>query len=230
MQGRRVFLSLAVFFLATCGLANAATIIDDFSQGGFSVAVYSNSTTGTVQQPVANVLGGMRYGSVAVPAGGIQIEGLDNVQLSSFPTAGILNYESSVGAEGTAGLRYYDDDQFIGDLSGALSIQIDFSLVDLGLGGPMDVTVSLEDGSDNNATLLQTITTAMPQSLVFPFAAFSGIGGLNLADLHEVDILFDPGQAADFRITQIIADVPEPTALALLALGALSSVLRRRAR
>ena len=229
MGGRGVLLGAVVLYVATCGMANAATIIDDFSQGGFSVAVYANSTTGTVQQPVANVLGGMRYGSVAVPAGGIQIEGLDNVQLSSFPTASILNYESSVGADGTAGVRYYNDDQFIGDLSGALFIQIDFSLVDLGLGGPMDVTVSLEDGADNAAALLQTITTATPQSLVFPFAAFSGIGSLNLADLHEVEIQFDPGQAADFRVTQIIADVPEPTALALLALGALGA-LRRRAR
>ncbi len=222
-------LGAVVLYVATCGMANAATIIDDFSQGAFSVTVYVNGSGATTQQPVANVLGGMRYAGIAVPAGGIQIEHLDNVQFSSFPAVGVLNYESSVGADGTAGLRYYNDDQFIGDLSAALFIQIDFSLVDLGLGGPMDVTVSLEDGADNTAALLQTITTAMPQSLVFPFAAFSGIGGLNLADLHEVDILFDPGQAADFRVTQIIADVPEPAALALLALGTLS-VLRRRAR
>ncbi len=228
MGGRGVLLGAVVLFVAACGMAGAATItIDDFSHGGFSMAAYADGSTATIQQPVAGVLGGMRHAGLGVPPGALQIEGLDNVRFSVFPFAGVADYESSVGATGFATLRYYNNDQFIGDLSGALFIQIDFALVDLGLGGPMDVLVALQDGAANAAMLSQTVTTATPQSLIFPFAAFSGIASLNLADLHEISILFEPGQAADFRVAQIIADVPEPAPLLLLGVGTLSALWRR---
>jgi hypothetical protein len=174
---------------------------------------------------VAGVLGSDR--ETYVSANSLAVPGLDFVAVDISPE-GYFDYTSSAGADGAAGLRYDAQDGGLHvDLSGDKFLQIDFVYFDAANGYPMAVTATLDD-STNNASRVESLTVPGAQSLIFQFADFAGIGSVDLTDVYSIDIDFEPGTAADFRIRQIITDVPEPGSLMLLAGGVIALVRRKR--
>ena len=153
------------------------------------------------------------------------IVGLDQVGTNIDPQFGVLDYTSSVGANGELRLAYTG--QFNADFSDDAFIQIDFSGFDLGGARAMPVTVTLANGA-TLARLRHRLTENGPQSVVFHFSDFQDIDAIDLASVDAMLFEFDPGAGGDFRIGEIGSVVPEPTSLLLLLIG--SGVVARRQR
>lgn len=223
---------LAAVVLMAVLPASAATIdnfmsVDPNVTWPFSV---TSATTATVlERPLltANVIGGARHTSLT--ATGLNVPGVDIVQVGVFPAASLFDYNSTIQADGLARLMYNADDAGLdADLTADFLVQIDLLAFDLANGLSMPVTVSMTDGDGDTGSLTRTLTSAGPQSVQFEFADFSGIGLLNLADIDEIVVEFNPGMAADFRVDQIFTTVPEPATLAALAVGGILLGRRRR--
>ena len=227
MQNKTVWVALPLLVAFAVTPVGAATI-DDFSValGGCPVSKTTVGSQSIQEIAGAPILGGVR--EVAIEATSLDVPVADSVNVGVFPGASIFDYASSVGANGTTGLRYDGGSGLGVDLSGDALLRIDFMSFDLANGLAMPVTVTLEDSGAQAAVLTKSLIVAGGQSLVFPFADFSNIGGVNLADIDTIDIDFDPGMASDFRLSGIATDVPEPMTLSLLVLGMVFSRVRRR--
>ncbi|MCH7873487.1 MAG: PEP-CTERM sorting domain-containing protein [Planctomycetes bacterium] len=171
---------------------------------------------------LSGAIGGRRLTTLSVPF--LDLVGLDDVSVSVVASVGLLDYTSTVGANGDLRLAYVGD--FTADLSGDAEIQIDFTGFDLGNVTPMAVTVTLGTGG-NAANLTHLLTATGAQTTVFSFSEFTNINKIDLASVDALIFEFDPGDGGDFRIGGIGSVVPEPATLVLLLAGA-GAVLRRR--
>ncbi len=217
---------VATVALLSCANVRAGMVIDSFSDVA-SPNPWPVSTTVPAVLPVfetglTGVIGGTRLTTQS--AFFFDIVGLDQVQTNIVPKYGVLDYSSSVGANGDLRLAYVGD--FEADLTGDLFFQIDFLGFDLGSKSPMPVKVTLGDGA-TTTSLTQTLTTPGAQSVLFNYSEFDGIGAVDLASINAMLIEFDPGSGGDFRIGEIKSAVPEPNTLVLLLAGA-GAILRRR--
>lgn len=173
---------------------------------------------------LSGVIGGTRLTTLS--GFFFDIVGLDEVATNIVPQFGVLDYTSSVGANGDLRVAYVG--QFAADFSGDAFIQIDFSGFDRGNARGMPVTVTLANGA-TIASLTQRLTEIGPQSVAFNFSDFRNIDAIDLASVDALLFEFDPGAGGDFRIGEISSIVPEPASLLLLLLGS-GVVIRRRIR
>jgi len=205
---------------ATNNTATAATI-DSFTgtQSGSPVSL-TVSTIGPIggvsETGVAGVIGGDRTTSMT----GVMFDaaGIDSASASIFPSAGFLDYESSVGATALVKLNYGPG--LAADFSADDRVRIDLLDFDFANAIPMLVTVSLNDGS-NSSSLAQSVNASGPNpTFDFLFAAFPQV--INFAAIDSIEVNFAPGKAGDFRVGSITTEIPEPASLALLLCGALA--------
>jgi hypothetical protein len=227
--GCGVFTAVAVAGSISTAASAAFIVIDDFTMVGapnpWPVTLNAPGVQ-VVNEDVANVLGGHRRSSITAIA--LAMPGLDFVQVQAFPPGGLFDYVTSAGMHGMVELAYDGAGAMSADFTGQSGIMIDFALFDFANGVVMPVTVIIGDGS-NTANLTVHLTTAGPQVAMFDFASFSGIGTVALSDIRSISVLFEPGEATDFRITQIFTVVPGPGSLALLGVAGLMGRRRRRA-
>ena len=207
--------------------ARGGLLIDDFSDATspspWPVSMTSPNVIPVTETGLSGVIGGTRLSTLS--AFFFDLVGLDEVRLDIVPGLGLLDYTSSVGANGDLRIAYVGD--FTADFSGDALIQIDFTGFDLGAESPLPVTVTLWSGI-NSARLTQMLTQPGAQSVAFNFSEFANIDAVDLSSVDAMLFEFDPGDGGDFRIGRIGSVVPEPTTLALLLGGAGAIVLRRR--
>lgn len=207
--------------------ARAGLVIDDFSDVT-SPSPWPVSTTSPAVLPVTETglvgaIGGTRLTTLSVFF--FDLVGVDEVITSVVPELGVLDYQSTVGANGDLRVAYVGD--FVADFSGDALIQIDFLGFDLGAESPMPVTVTIWNGI-NVGSLTRVLTEPGAQSVTFAFSEFSNISAIDLSGIDTLLFEFDPGDGGDFRIGEIGSVVPEPATLVLLLVGAGAIVRRRR--
>lgn len=176
-------------------------------------------TSATEDPALAGVLGGVRTTTIVGESFGVPA--LDKVTVAIIPSPfGRLGVTTSGAADGLVRLLYDGGGSGLGaDFSTATGIRIDIPLFDRAGGVDMPVRVSLHDGL-NTIMLERFLTTPGGQSVYFPFADFSGIGGFNLATINSTEVTFDPQTSQDFHVELIETfNIPEPQSLALAGVG-----------
>jgi hypothetical protein len=216
--------ALVVTILLASPVRASIITIDDLSAidtpSPWSIVLTAASMSTVSEGPsIPGVLGGVRTSSVVGQSFGVP--GLDNVSVGIAPDpAGRLVMTTSGAADGLLKLLYDGAGGGLSaDFSASSGIRIDFPLFDWAGGVDMPVSVSLDDGV-NTIMLERTLTSPGMQSVFFPFADFSGIGGFNLSNIDSTEVTFDPQAAQDFHVDLIETfNVPEPMSLALAGVG-----------
>ena len=217
-----------------CGVfasaALGASTIDSFSgtQNGAN-NVLTRTMIGTSSTTENNVVGAIGLQRTTQLTGELFVDsGIDVVQAGIFPTPGLLDYSSTAGAEGKLTLLYPNSP---GDLNADFSadtfLRIRLTQYDFPTGEPMNIRVTFEDGADRPGRN-QMVTTPGAQDVIFPFSIFPT--GLDFSDIQSIAVEFFPGQATDFRVDDIVTNVPEPTGLGLLLCASAAFVIRRKTR
>jgi hypothetical protein len=179
--------------------------VNSFNLGVF-VASSSNMATDT---GLSGVLGGSRKLTVSV--GTCTFCGMgpfdDRVVAGADPAPmGLFCFNSTASADGSFELLYDANGAGLGaSLSFADGIRVQIVNIDAA-SFPFAVTITLKSGP-NSAQATQTVPNSPPLptdvDLDFPFASFTGIGGIDLDDLSSITVAVDPATAADLQILRI---------------------------
>lgn len=236
---RRAFIArLSIVSMLTmafgCSVASAGFIIDDFSDvqepSQWPVVRNTLGTTNITEAGLSGVLGGVREASVT--ADFLDTPGLDNITVTAAPTpAGVFDYASTAGAEGSIGLLYDGGASLNADFSTVTSFSIDFLYFDLANTDPLNISITLTDNGGDSATGMISLVSDGAQNAIIAIGSFveDGGGTTDLNSIRSVRVFFDGALATDFRIDSIsTAQVPAPGALALLGIGGLVRRSRRR--
>lgn len=217
---------------AATSIASADFVIDDFSDvqepSQWPVVRNTLGTTNITESGLIGVLGGVRESSIT--ADFLSTPGLDNATVTAAPTpAGVLDFASTSGAEGSLGLRYDGNGSLTADLSSEISINLEFLFFDLANTDPLTIEVTITDGGGDSRSGSATLIVDGPQTVSLFIAAFveNGLGTTELTDIRSIDFDFDGALATDFRIDYIVT-VPTPAVLPALGFGLLAMRRRRR--
>lgn len=223
---------VAAGVLSVAGLAGTASagaiVIDDFTgvaaPNPWPVNLNTAGTT-SINESGLGVLGGTR--DIEIELESVDEPGIGFLQATIAAGAGLFDFNSTVDTDGHVSMLYNGGGSLDVDFSSQLGIQFDFAMFDYAGGEALPVMVSLSDGT-NSATHQLSVNAPGPQSLMFDFDDFAGIGSLDLSSITSIQFDLDPEIGADFRIAQIATVVPAPGALAVLGLGLMGSRRRRR--
>ena len=228
----RTTLAAALCVVMFAGAAPAAVIIDDFSStsGGWPLSTTTVGVLHNEEAGLTGVVGGQRHTRVEVTSaqGSIteQFIVANGVYTHTTTDRGTATSELSYGAYrngASAPWSVLVDHSFDlnADLSGDLGILLQIKSVDQG--DEVQIKI-LADGVEYTNGSFQ-ITA--PGDIAVPFAAFG------LSDLSSVDgfyFKFVGPTAWDLSLDGVGTYIPEPTSMAILAVGAIGLISRRRRR
>jgi hypothetical protein len=157
------------------------------------------------------------------------------VSAAIIPGQGVFSISSDTLTDGSAALSYPGvgglslDLTYSGTVPQGAAVIIDVVSSDLG-GVPIDVT--LTDGGGNSATASGVAAGA--QTVSIPLTDF---GGLDFADIDQIDVQFDPGAEFDITADFIgfdwpeVDQQPEPASILIWSLvGLIGLVASKRCR
>jgi hypothetical protein len=207
--------------LSTAG--KAAVIIDSFT---------STTRTWPLTQSTVGATGASEFLSAGL-ARGVQltnlandIPGLDNVQTSIYTgSGGVLDYNSTSDATGRVNLTYLWS--AVQDFQADPVLKVDFIHYDAPGNWPMPMHATVTLGDSTAASFNSSTSSAGSQTVSFDL---SSLGSFGLANIQKIEIEFDAPTAADFRLSLVYRDTPEPATAAVLLSGAAGLLVRRRAR
>jgi len=148
--------------------------------------------------------------------------------------AGAVVFNSGIGVEHT-GMINWDNNGAGLNLDAAGLGVVGFELDFLQIDQMFEVSILLEtfDTTGSSASLTRKIGPALaPTTFAFDMGDFSTVGSFDLSDVDSVTITFNSESvntpSLDFILTEFRATVPSPASVALLGLGGLVAVRRRR--
>jgi hypothetical protein len=217
--------------LAAIATTSHAIVIDTFSDGVFSQSLTSGSWVGS-QAGVG--LGGERDSAIQLISNNLGLTGTLEVSGGYFSVSGAPDMELKIGldydgaGDETDGFVPFEVGPGIGpvDLTqdSGNSFQIAFQSNDLAL--HMAAFVFSAGGGESR----YDATIAAGQNFIETASYADFIGTANFAAADRVAFIFDTAKGGDFALNQISTaqSVPEPASVAILGLGAISLLRRKR--
>lgn len=210
--------NLILFSALSLAAAGQAVVFNDYSKGGFDSGFqYGAGYSNLYEDP--STFFKTREVSLENVVGGRQPVEFYQVQLGNGGGVGRLSVSASSSVSGDFYLRYGYQREVLFDLSATPTIHFDVPTNDRAA----DFTVTLTDVFDRT-TSLNVVAGGGFQSLSFDF---SGQTSINLAQVKNIQIYTPLRQAQDFQLGPVSA-VPEPASMAVLGLGALGLLRRRK--
>ncbi|MEZ6319468.1 MAG: hypothetical protein R3B49_12075 [Phycisphaerales bacterium] len=222
----------ATTFMAVPALAQTTLLIDDFTMG--TVDESTRSSGSGDQLDADNALGGARHTTWDVVSNPlltrfnlqIAFQGVPGLA-ASMGTSNATNLGLTYGGSGASPNFLPLSLDLVGD--GYNAVELDFGSVDL----EMRVAIELIDYDGGYLAGRAMTTVVVPasagQTLTVDFASFSTVGGFDFSDVDAVQFVFNSTDLPDrdFFLNEL-RFVPSPGAVALLGLGGLAAVRRRR--
>lgn len=202
--------------------------IDDFTTGYASMTVYDGyNSASTLETLLGDVIGGQRYSEIDYTGG------YDDVTLNiNRGGSQALYFSENAGSEGQIMLQYGYSTPLSANLS-AKGNEFDLTFRESEDADPVQLTVwtgtsssVLTVNTPQGLLYSQNQTVSVPASFA-DFTPSSGTGA-NFADIDKIEVQIVGSDAADFILDSITVDVPEPASAALLLLGGLAFLRRRR--
>jgi hypothetical protein len=215
----------ALVAVSAVSSAASAALIDNFT----TTSVLSRTGAGTITQttPASGAIGGNRFESVGVLAGG----GVADLKVNS-PLVGIGALSSETGVDSLFGLTYGN----AADLNASFSLDSAFIIrlkkSDIGSTNNTITVTSTGIGSASASFSMPALVglggPASPFDVSVPFSSFSG-AAVDFGDIDKIAFSFNPQDSADWQIQLLgTTSVPEPSALGLMASAGLLLTRRRR--
>lgn len=224
--------------LVSTGAANAALVVDDFTQRseGASYPLVQRTVnvgsprSGGIDAPLAltATVGGAR--EVTLEMMSTRRPPADRVEADVYTDPGLLDFASSAGASGRVAVNYGLASQGMDELNLNLSqmtaVVVDFAAFDLASGTPLQVYALLFMGEVTSATPTMTLTSSFVDNTQVLLSILA-INPVLRQDVDGIRVVFTGGVGTDFQVDTITV-IPEPTALGLLAPAALALGRRRK--
>lgn len=214
----------ALTLLVVAGGANAAHVIDNFSDGAYSTSILAGTD---LNWQNGTMIGGIRGTELTVDSNPLN----QPLQLS-IGSGGLSIINSGTLTDGRLTLHYgYTSGFGNNDLNKNFNSngwdRLSFAF--LANDNPMTMTVTLRTTSGGVSTSTANIAGGQMSAFTqdFFFSGFSG--GANFNDIDSMSFLFDTGPSGDFALDSVQL-VPEPASMIALAsaLGALAARRRRK--
>jgi hypothetical protein len=218
---------LIFFGVAVLGASAQAFVVDDFMTGSYNSGAISS---GTVDSWVnaSSALGTIRYQSLSVTANPL----LGDAKCRVITTPGVLdvssdadvdiNYTLGYGFANTSAVPASSPLNF--DMTSNFLVNMNVRTNDLLL--PVTVTLYTNGGANSFTRSLNVaagINSASPVTYQFDFSSDAA----SLGDVDGIKFYFDPTAGGDFSLNNI-QTVPEPMSIAVLSVGALALLRRRK--
>lgn len=238
MRTKAMWVAVAAVGLVSTGAAQAALVVDDFTQTSESAAyplVQRTVNTGSptsagIDSPLAltSTVGGAR--EVTLELMSSRRPPADRVEADVYTDPGLLDFSSSAGAAGRVSVNYgvasRDISELNLDLSQMTAVVVDFAAFDLASGTPLQVYALLFMGEVISATPTMTLTSSFVDNTQVLLSILA-IHPVLRQDVDGIRLVFTGGVGTDFQVDTITV-IPEPAALGLLAPAALALGRRRK--
>ena len=214
-----------------------ALSIDGFADGDFSDSQAAPGSSLTTQ--AGSMIGGEREVTLTWTSGGVV--DIDDVEAIVNPAVlNVLNWNMDDAIIGNLGILY----DGVGTPVGGLG---DVDLTDAGLsseflikhqfgdGSAVKITITVVSGGGTSVATKKFASTIATDVLMIPFSDL--VGGADLTAVDSIDYLFTndtgnigliPDGGGDYKFDILGTGVPEPATLALLLLGGLALLRRRK--
>ena len=225
-------LALAGLAMFSTSADAASLVIDDFTQvevGGFQSVTTTGTGTFAIDDDTglnsANTIGGQRQVFVEAVSG----SGAPNTPATTVTAStGTFSVSNADGNTGIGGVRYLGLTGTSLLLGGNEYFNASIASADLGV----TMTINITDQLSNIATWTSETLNA-GNDVYQLLTSFTNAGAVNFGDVKDIEVIlsgvaaFD-ASATSFEITDSPNFVPEPSSTALLGLGGLALVLRRK--
>lgn len=228
MNFRNCIAALALMFMAAS--AANAIVIDNFNSGGGFVMGFAGDTVedSSATDP-GDALGNMRR--LEIPGSQAVVGPLPLIMAANPGNPGTETFTFSLptGTSGSGKLVWDADRQGLGGIDltdGGVSDQLSVEVLVIDQ-GQVNMIFSFTDINNNTSTVELTDAVIGTNNISF----LDIVGSANLSELNMVMLEIQGTEASDLQIDLIAStnSVPEPASAALLGLGALGFLRRRRA-
>lgn len=229
-------ISCAAALVVISSQAQSAILIDNFSDvtgSGSTLTINveslptpTASSITVAQSGLTGVIGGSR--SLTIERTATTGTGVRRVtgEISDLAPA-FFEYTSSTGADGFALLAYGTSSDLNYNFLSESGFIIDFDGYDAPNGNPLVVTIELVSSAGSGSATANLTTNGGQVQIDFSNAGYAAV---DFSDIDKINVKFDPNRGGDFEVNKIttVTAVPEPSSAALLGLGGLALILRRK--
>lgn len=227
-------IAVCLLALGVSAASSAVLMIDDFENGDTNLTVEGTAPPNSkmnMQYGLSGVVKGKRYSYVQLDSGPDSL----TTRVNYFDS-GVFALSSGYNTRGQAQLGYGDDDYLNWDITdGGTNSLLIVEFLTADLAGILDVRLTTGYGGGSSTWtgptpggLFNTPTEMMIPLSGAGWTDHSVDGPADRTDIDLIRITLHGVENGDYAIEQIYINTPEPASLALLSIGALAILKRRR--